>query len=655
MIKRNLSIILAGVVIMSAFSACENTVPTSTEESEQNGKIQISMMHYNRMSEFEKLVESTYSDIDLVIEQNASATIDSESQRRLENGHGSDIIWTSLPSGPVKQYTLDLSAEDFVLNYTSSVTKQLLVDGQTRYIPLPGHYYGYVVNESLVNELGYELPKNNEDIYKILTAAKEKNIGVGANGDSMGFYNIGESYLANLIFGSYVPDFLSTPDGIIWLEDLYDGKAKFTGNFEHSMDFLINCSENNFFDSDTVMSGNSVTISNKNAVHVFDRMRDRTMVMAYGNMELYQDLVEANTNDKYTLIPFLSNENKDGWLVSIGNGYLAINKALSEGKQEEKLDAALKIFRLLSTEAGQKAWMADNSAVVSYLTEETEAEGKLPKEVQAAIDGGRVFNNALPHNIAQYFGRQMTLVISGKSTLAESMTAVDNYNRTGFDTEEQASTVVGQVSEDLIYQNYNTRKEETAIGNLIADAVKEYSGAEIALVNGGSIRSSFYKGEVWDADLAAVCPYGNKIVTVKAKGSALKAALANGISQTDRGEEVPGGRFLQVSGICYTFRPMKDENDKAELLEVTLSDGTVIDDNKEYLIAVTDYMAGSATYAEGNGDGFTMFNLYDDNEEKTAELVNETEATYRDALKSYFAAREGNTVTVKTEGRIKLT
>lgn len=656
--NRVLGMILAGTVFLSAFTACgtpasdNSTGDKEAEKTEANEKIELSMMYFEQLPDFEALVESTYSDIDLLVEQNTMATLNNESERRLKNGHGSDLVMTILPGGIVKDYTADISAEQFVVNYSSAVNKDLLIDGQTHYIPLPGQYYGYIINETLVKELGFELPSSNQDIYEILEAAEQSGTGVGVNGDAVGFYNIGESYLANMVFGNYIPDFLSTPEGIIWLSDLQQGNANFSGTMEGSMDFIMHCVEKGYFDAGATLTTSSTTITEKNMVDVEKRMLDRTMVLIYGDTEIYNKLVANSQGDTFTMLPFLSSGDRPGWFISIGNGYLAVNKKLEN--DEKKMDAALRVLELLSTEEGQRVWMQDTDAVVSFLKDTSNLTQDLPDCIKDTVAGGYVFNATLPNNIVQYFGRQMNMVISGKSSLEDALSAVDNYGRTGFSSEDQAQEIVGTVERDLIYQNYNTRTEETAIGNLVADAVKFYSDADIALVNGGGIRSSLYEGTVWDADLAAVCPYGNLIITANITGDVLKQALANGITQTDRGEEVPGGRFLQVSGICYSYRPMKDENDTGELLSVTLPDGTPIDDNETYLVAITNYMAGSSTYDEGNGDGFTMLNIYDDNMPKNITLVNETGGTWRDALKAYFNANSGKTVSSETEGRITI-
>ena len=639
--RRVVWMVLAGALLLLA--ACAKEEPAAT-----TAKTQLTMMYFDQLPTLESLVELTYSDIDLVVEQNSSATMDNESERRLQNGHGSDLIATTLPGGMVRDYTYDLSGEEFLLRYQSAITHLLLVNGEARYIPLPGQFYGYVVNQTLIEELGFALPTNNQEIFDIFAAAQEQGLGVGANRDCIGFYHIGENHLANLIFGSFVPDFLSTPEGIIWMSELMEGKAKFSGTAEPSMDFLLHCAQEGYLDAGTVLSSASITISNRNAVDVEKRMRERTMVMAYGDLQLYEELTQGSQGDTYAMLPFLSNAGRPGWLVSIGTGYLAINNALAN--DPAKLDAALRVLDLISTTAGQRAIMADTQGALSYLKDGAGVAPELPENIQEIVSAGYVFHSTLPNNIAQFFGRQMNLVISGREPLADAMTTVDNYSRNGFDPSVHSRTIVGSVAEDLIYEGYNTRLRETALGNLIADAVREFAGAQMALVNGGGIRSSLYEGEVWDADLAAVCPYSNKIITVEMTGAILKQAIANGITQTDRGESVPGGRFLQVSGVHYRFRPMADENDTPELRAVTLPDGSPIADDQVYTVAITDYMAGAATYNEGNGDGYVMLNVYDDGQEKQVKLVAETGSTYRDALIAYF--NNHGEVSAKLEGRI---
>lgn len=70
-------------------------------------------MCYTDLPQFEALVESTYGDIDLEIERGAVSTYNSDTLRRLRNGHGKDLVLTSMPNSEIADYVLDLSANAF--------------------------------------------------------------------------------------------------------------------------------------------------------------------------------------------------------------------------------------------------------------------------------------------------------------------------------------------------------------------------------------------------------------------------------------------------------------------------------------------------------------------------------------------------------------
>ena len=67
------------------------------------------------------------------------------------------------------------------------------------------------------------------------------------------------------------------------------------------------------------------------------------------------------------------------------------------------------------------------------------------------------------------------------------------------------------------------------------------------------------------------------------------------------------------------------------------------------------YLCGSAGYADGAGDGYSMLNLYSPDTAPLAEdvkLVDETGMTYADALGTYFASHRVVNVSPSVEGRI---
>jgi 2',3'-cyclic-nucleotide 2'-phosphodiesterase (5'-nucleotidase family) len=134
----------------------------------------------------------------------------------------------------------------------------------------------------------------------------------------------------------------------------------------------------------------------------------------------------------------------------------------------------------------------------------------------------------------------------------------------------------------------NVRTRETNLGNLLCDVMLDASGAEIALVNGGGIRAPIAAGQVTVADVQAVLPFANTLVTIEMPGSVLLAALARGASAHDG-----AGHFLQVS------RGMRVEIAGETLVSAGLN-GRLIEPARVYKVAVSDFIAAG-------GDGFAMF------------------------------------------------
>ena len=69
------------------------------------------------------------------------------------------------------------------------------------------------------------------------------------------------------------------------------------------------------------------------------------------------------------------------------------------------------------------------------------------------------------------------------------------------------------------------RRAETNLGDLCADAYRELSGAQIAFVNGGGIRTSIKEGDITLNDILKVHPFGNAMCVIEATGQQILDAL----------------------------------------------------------------------------------------------------------------------------------
>ncbi len=617
----------------------------SLQENGSSGgeKTVVTLMYTDDLPNLEKLVENTYTDIDLQIERNTPATIDGEIERRLRNGHGSDIVASTLAAGDVLNYLADLSADDYISAYQSGIMHKISRDGKNYFIPLPAQYYGYIYNTTLLKEIGLDVPTTQEELFNVLKTAEEKNIGADENGAV--FTTDGTpAVTATFAIATQIPDFFGLSEGIKWLDDMKNGKATFKGSLEPSLDMPLELIEKEYMNPQSFAA---VT----NAVPVLEKMRSGKLLMAFDNVTML-DNIRKDSEYEFDMLPILSSKGNPSWTVSTPTAFLGINKTLTESGNEEKLSACRKILALISTPEGQNAFMQDNGAAYSYLVDYTPTADIVPDGIEDCIENGYNYNISMSNDFMRYFGNRCNAVLCGQKDIDKAFSEIDSYMQNG---DTHTATLIGTINHDMIVENYNVRLKETEIGNLISDAVREITGTDIAVVNGGSIRGSLYKGNVYSYDLEYVCPFENKIIVLEVNAEVIRKMLSNSLSAMVRDAQIPGGRFLNVSGLKYSFTPATDSS-SAQLADVTLPDGSPLDENAVYTIAVTDYMAGISGYADNNGDGFTMLNVYSDDTPKAenVKLVSETEYTFQSILEKYIINHNNEEIASQIEGRITL-
>ena len=107
---------------------------------------------------------------------------------------------------------------------------------------------------------------------------------------------------------------------------------------------------------------------------------------------------------------------------------------------------------------------------------------------------------------------------------------------------------IGEVISPLDTRTATVRSQETAFGDLVADAIKSATGADVAITNGGGIRFNrvYVPGhKLTRRNILNELPFGNTTVMVEISGAGLLAALENGVSHLPD----PAGRFPQISGM----------------------------------------------------------------------------------------------------------
>ena len=179
--------------------------------------------------------------------------------------------------------------------------------------------------------------------------------------------------------------------------------------------------------------------------------------------------------------------------------------------------------------------------------------------------------------------------------------------------DKELSQVVMKAPFDFDGARERVRSASTNLGRIICASMKEASGADVALLNSGSIRDSIPAGDVTKGQLLSVLPYGNYIYTVEITGKDLMGALNHGLSQ-------PGaGAFPQFWGMEVTTRETEltgsdGTKKKALAVESVQIGDKSLDPDGKYTVAINDFMYSG-------GDGYKMLAKYGYREFATLEEV----------------------------------
>ncbi|WP_339221889.1 S-layer homology domain-containing protein [Paenibacillus sp. FSL H8-0332] len=178
------------------------------------------------------------------------------------------------------------------------------------------------------------------------------------------------------------------------------------------------------------------------------------------------------------------------------------------------------------------------------------------------------------------------------------------------------------------------RKEETPIGNMIADSIAEkvtelmpsfVSASDLASIkgvvaiqNGGGIREAINTGDITMGEVLTTLPFGNGLAALKVTGAEIISSLENAVS----GLASDQGRFAHVSGMKYSY----DSTKKPEIIdsltgkvtqageriisvEIKQANGSYlpIDPAAYYILSTNSFMAGGGDFyralASAKADG----------------------------------------------------
>ena len=337
---------------------------------------------------------------------------------------------------------------------------------------------------------------------------------------------------------------------------------------------------------------------------------------------------------------YFMDETKTKWLYEIAAGkngedlYKAVQNAVSEAKKEADIVIVLSHLGIDPSSAPYTSRdLIKNTTGVDALI-----DGHSHSIVENEVLQNRDGRNVVLTQTGSYFdyvGKMTIGVADGsiKSIQTELLDgeAIDSIiGKNGFDNEVQdrENQWIAQVTEDLgqtiALCDFDfcvndtdgkrlIRRTETNLGDFIADSIYWYMNerddvdCDIAIANGGGIRTEVEKGEWTYLKCKNVQPFGNMLCVVEITGRQILDMLEYSVrlvgEKDDNGDDAESGGFLHVAGMKFEIGAKNEMGSRVK--DVMIYDRKsaryeVINEQKIYRIGGIGYTLRRC------GDGYEM-------------------------------------------------
>lgn len=542
---KTLRYLLAAAVILLLLSVCacsENApdnndndkIKTDTESQKSSDALTwCTYALYPHQENFLKLVNKTYPEINLKMISYTGANQTGYSWAQMRAGDIPDIFITSqiLDAQLAKEQLADLSGYPFVNDFSTSMLNQVEIDGGLYLLPDYYNMYGITYNKTLMEEMGWEVPTNFEQLEALCKEIRAAGLIPGVIGTQL----TGNPFSA--VFNLAKTSWLTTPDGVKWEQDFLAGDADAAGMWEGTMELVQKYIDIGMFTTDPE--------DRKNSMVVEDYLGGRKAVFFTAATPVSNDAIASVSDDELGLMPYIGEDGSKNIYMYRPSSYFGISRRLTEPGNEQKLADAVKILSLLFSQKGQEVLFDSSTSVsLSVLSSASVAEDSIVYDAQHAMWDGRAFlmTYAGWENVLADMGQAFKEWFRGENNMdaAKSIARMDELQQTYLNSADQLYFCESTADFTL---------EETA--QLIGRAVCSYVGADAAMIslsefheggeeNSAGLSGRLFKGKI-DADIfTTIVPViDGEYALMEMTGAEAKALAEAGFDLYENGRPFP--------------------------------------------------------------------------------------------------------------------
>ena len=339
--KKTLCLLTLCALLLLTACARQDAVPAATQAPSAAHEPITMMSGGKDYSDFIAYVKSIYPEINIEIVPYRGANTTQYMYDQLYTGYMPDIYGTTqlfTCYDKYEEHLIDLSRYDFTGNYNEARISQYEVDGKVYLLPADYDVIGMLYNASLFEREGWAVPTSFAELEALAPVIREAGYDLADCAASLpGF---GFQYMCNIADTA----FLRSIEGIRWQRDFLAGRATAADSLGPTFDYIerwvelgmLECTAQDNSPRDHFCEGNTAFF--------------------VGSMGMWNTKGDG-TGDTVKPLPYLSEDGTQNMFITSTVRAYGLSRHLEEPGNEQKLEDALKVMELLSTQEGMKRIM----------------------------------------------------------------------------------------------------------------------------------------------------------------------------------------------------------------------------------------------------------------------------------------------------------